>query len=203
MSFADRTIREFLADLSARTPTPGGGATAAVCAALGAAQAEMVVAYSIGKKSLVRHEPVLREAQRVLENARAMFLRLADEDAEAYGEVNRLHGLPAEHPDRARLAEAVARSLLVPAMVLAAAADVLGRLATLPGMTNKALRSDLAIAALLVHAAAESSRWNIAACAAMMEDSGTAQRALAEADEVLARCGQWREAVAKGAAPEA
>lgn len=198
MPFGERTIREFLTDLASRTPTPGGGAAAAVCGALGTAQAEMVVAYSIGKKSLAEHEPVLREAQKVLANAREVFLRLADEDAEAYAEVNRLQKLPPETPERARLGEAIARSMLVPSMALAAAADVLGRLATLPPITNKALHSDLGIAAELVYAAGKASRWNIAACAAMQEDSQAARKTLVEADGVLARCGDWRAAVSRG-----
>ena len=41
---------------------PGGGSVAALAGALAAAMGEMVLNYSIGKKDLAAHEPVLREA---------------------------------------------------------------------------------------------------------------------------------------------
>src|SRR5262245_5876212 len=81
---ASYTIADFLEALAARTPTPGGGAVASAVGATAAALARMVVAYSLGKKSLAAHQPALEIAARELDVARALLLRLADEDAAAY-----------------------------------------------------------------------------------------------------------------------
>ena len=43
-------MRAFLTDLAARSPTPGGGSLAALLGALAASQAQMVIAYTLGKK---------------------------------------------------------------------------------------------------------------------------------------------------------
>jgi formiminotetrahydrofolate cyclodeaminase len=90
MTLASLTLDEFLRQTAAKTPTPGGGAVACTTGALAAALAGMVVSYSLGKKSLAPHQPDLEQAARSLENARSLFLRLADEDAQGISVVNRI-----------------------------------------------------------------------------------------------------------------
>src|SRR5262249_43764940 len=80
-SFAHQSLNDFLASIAFKTPTPGGGAVASTVAALAAALAQMVVAYSAGKKSLAQHEPTLQSSLKTLERARQILLQLADEDA--------------------------------------------------------------------------------------------------------------------------
>jgi formiminotetrahydrofolate cyclodeaminase len=62
-----------LAQIAAKSPTPGGGAVACATGALAAALAGMVVSYSLGKKSLAAHQADLEKAAHALENARALF----------------------------------------------------------------------------------------------------------------------------------
>src|SRR5262245_33046677 len=87
---ASLTLHDFLAQVGAKTPAPGGGAVASAAGAIAAALAKMVVSYSIGKKSLAEHQPMLQQAAGSLERASALLLALADEDAAAYGLVNEL-----------------------------------------------------------------------------------------------------------------
>ena len=49
-SVADRPIGGFIASLSARTAIPGGGAAAAIAAALGCAAGAMAARYTTGPK---------------------------------------------------------------------------------------------------------------------------------------------------------
>jgi formiminotetrahydrofolate cyclodeaminase len=176
---------DLLRSLASKTPTPGGGAAASAVGALAAALAEMVVAYSVGKKSLAEHGPTLEAARHTLENARALLLRLADEDAAAYGAVNELGRLPESDPRRQRELPAATRaSVQIPAAVIAASTDLLRLMERLAPITNRHLRSDLAIAAVLAEAAARASRWNVLVNAPLLGAAGDG--AVAEADRAVA-----------------
>lgn len=162
-SFSSQSVTDFLTSVAAKSPTPGGGAVASVVGALAAALAQMVVNYSVGKKNLAAHEPALRAALPRLEIARRLLLQLSDEDAAAYGAVNELSRLPETDARRvAELPAATKASVQVPMAVAAACVDLLRLFESLGPITNRHLRSDLAIAAVLADAAARSSRWNIA-----------------------------------------
>jgi len=182
MVFAD-----LLAALAAKTPTPGGGATAAAAGALGAAQAQMVVAYSLGTKDLADHQAMLREADGFLARARTLFLELADEDAAAYARLNALQKLPEGDARKAsELPEAVRAAVQAPMSVVAAAADTLRLVATFPGRTNKYLASDVAVAAIMLRAAAEAGACNVRINTPMLPEA--ARPAMTAAlDDMLAR----------------
>lgn len=176
---------DLLSAIAAKTPTPGGGAVASAVGALSAALAEMVVAYSVGKKSLAPHAPALDSAKVRLENARGLLLQLADEDASAYGAVNELSRLPESDPRRAELPAAIAASVQVPAAVMAACTDLLRLMEDLAPITNKQLKSDLAIAAILAEATARASRWNILVNAPSLPDPASRDSALTTADRAI------------------
>jgi formiminotetrahydrofolate cyclodeaminase len=152
----------FLDALAAKTPTPGGGAVASAVGATGAALARKVVGYSLGKKSLAAHQPALELAARELDVARALLLRLADEDAAAYSLVSELQKLPETDPRRvAEWPTAVAAAIAAPRATAAACSDLLRLLESLAPITNRQLRSDLTIAAVLAEAGAKAGWWNV------------------------------------------
>lgn len=161
----------FLDEIGAKTPAPGGGAVASAAGALGAALARMVVAYSIGKKNLAEHQGTLERASKMLSKAGEILLVLADEDAAAYALVNELSKLPEDDARRmAEYAGAVEAAVNVPRAVVGTCCDVLRLLEQLAPITNKHLRSDLAIAAILAEAAAKSGWWNVAVNLTLIED---------------------------------
>ncbi len=87
----DQTITEFLDQLAARVPAPGGGATAALHAAQAAALLTMVARYSDGAKydaDVMQH--VITEA----EELRGDALTLAEMDAAAFSAVTDAYALP-------------------------------------------------------------------------------------------------------------
>lgn len=147
--------------VAAKAPTPGGGAVACYVGALGAALSTMVVNYSTGKKNLVEHEPMLRGAVGRLQRAREVLLRLAEEDAQAYGLTNELSRLPETDPRRAGLAAAQLASAQVPLAAAAACCDLLRLLLELSTRTNRHLRSDLEIGAILAEAGIRTSACNV------------------------------------------
>jgi formiminotetrahydrofolate cyclodeaminase len=156
------TFAELLDRVAAKSPTPGGGAVASAVGALAAALAQMVVNYSLGKKNLAPHQPQLESDLADLERAGRLMLDLAAEDAAAYASVNELSRLPEGDARRVRdLPAATQASVDAPLATIAASLALLRRFEALAARTNRHLRSDLAIAAILAHAAARASRWNV------------------------------------------
>ena len=83
--FRNHTLKEYLDQLAAREPVPGGGSAAALTAAMGAGLISMVARYSIGRKGQTREAD--RKFQVLLkksEELRSQFLALVDLDAQAY-----------------------------------------------------------------------------------------------------------------------
>jgi formiminotetrahydrofolate cyclodeaminase len=173
MSLRSFTVADFMNQLGAKTPAPGGGAAASVAGALAASLARMVVAYSVGKKSLAEHQGTLERAAVILARASEMLLELADEDAAAYALVNELSRLPETDARRGReWGGAVDASINVPRAVVGACADLLRLMESLCAITNTQLRSDLAIAAILTEAAGRSGWWNVRVNLAFITDAG-------------------------------
>lgn len=158
----EMSVGVFLDEVGSKSPAPGGGAVASITGALAAALGRMVVAYSVGKKSLAEHQPALERARQLLGRTSDMLLELAREDAMAYESVNALMKLP--ESDERRIAEwasAVEAAVNAPRAVAGACADLLRLLESLAPITNRHLRSDLAIAAVLADAGARSGWWNV------------------------------------------
>jgi formiminotetrahydrofolate cyclodeaminase len=162
MRLEEQTVGEFLEAVASKTPTPGGGAVAGQTAATGIALAEMVLAFSIDKKSLADMRDRNIASREVCAAARGDALRLADADAVAYGALNALWKLDENDPVReAQWDDAVDCAIAVPLEVLDLCERIVGELDDLVERTNPLLASDLAIAAVLVEAAARSALWNI------------------------------------------
>lgn len=161
-SISASSVGGFLEQLSAKVPAPGGGAAAALTGATAAATAAMVVSYSLGKKSLAEFEDVNENAMAQLTRARLMFLSLGDEDAIGYGQLNALWKLDKDDPIRvAKWDDAVAGAIAPPRAMLALSIELLRLCQRLIETTNKQLKSDLGVAAVLGQATARSAAWNI------------------------------------------
>ncbi len=197
MSFSSLSVSNFLAQTAAKQPTPGGGAVAGLTGALAAALAQMVVSYSLNKKNLAQHQPLLEDAAKRLERARAMLLELADEDAAAYGLVNELTKLPETDPRRVQLPAAMRASVDVPLSVAACATDLLRLMCELAGKSNAYLRSDLAIAAVLAEATARSAAWNVNINVPQLADAREREVVSRQTHEMVTRAKQLAAEIEK------
>lgn len=179
-------LDEFLGAVASKAPTPGGGAVASVVGALAAALARMVVAYSVDRKSLAEHRPMLVDAEARLARAQAVLLALADADAEAYGVLNETMKTAKDDPRRAERIAAAARDAIAPPQAaMALGIDLLRLFEELAGKTNKTLGSDLRIAAILAEALVRCAAENVRVNLPMLDDEVLAEETGMECDRSI------------------
>ncbi|GAB4551680.1 MAG: hypothetical protein Tsb0013_13820 [Phycisphaerales bacterium] len=183
-SIGGQRVDELLASIGAKTPAPGGGAVTGLVGAVGAALAQMVVAYSVGSKKLESHRPALEQAAERLRDARDQLLALADADAQAYAHYN---ALEKDDPQRPSAALACIR---VPLDVIDTCARLMDLCRDLAPISNRYLRSDLAIAAILTEAVARASMCNVRINLPLVADGGLAASSRERGEAGLARCAE-------------
>jgi methenyltetrahydrofolate cyclohydrolase len=152
------TIADFLDQLAARLPTPGGGATAALDAAQAAALVAMVARYSQGPDL----ERIVAQADELRRDA----LALADADAEAFGAVATAYALPrgSQEEKQARsaaIAVGLAGAARPPANVIRTALLVTELAEDLLPAANRNVITDVGAAAAAARAAVVTSQLNI------------------------------------------
>ena len=196
----DARMSDWLDGLADRTPTPGGGAVAALCAASAAALLEMVANYTTGPKWADREEAmraVLAEGAEL----RARSAQLAQDDVEAFGAVGAAYALPggtrvAKAARGAAVLEATRGAAEPPVQVGRVAARLVAIADAMVEPANPNVLSDVGVAAASARAALSGSVTNIVVNAAALDDAAALplraeaaelERAMAQADEVVAR----------------
>jgi formiminotetrahydrofolate cyclodeaminase len=110
MKIQDQKLVDFLDAVASKTPTPGGGAVAAVTGAMAASLVEMVCNLTIGKKSYPEvQDEMIRVAERASELSQEL-LDLADKDSEAFEKVMGAY----KTEDKAKIKGALLTAIEVP-----------------------------------------------------------------------------------------
>ncbi len=198
----DDTIGDFLDQLAARVPAPGGGASAALSAAQAAALLAMVARYTTGDK-YAEHAETVRSVLAESEAVRDRAARLAEDDAAAFAVVSDAYRLPKAAPEeKAARTAAIQRALhgaaQPPASTITAAGHLVELAETLLPISNRNVITDVAVAAELARAAAASARLNVEINVAGLTDEDARLAfldVLAGVDEVLARAEKVTAAV--------
>ena len=159
---ATQTISHFLAATAAKQPAPGGGSVTALVGALAAAMGEMVVQYSLGKKSLEPFTEELTATAAELLRARQLMLELMVEDQSAYEAFSSLRKLPPDDPERLKLwAPTLLACISVPQAMAAAGVAILNLCDRMVNIVNPHLLSDLAVCADLAMATTRCALYNV------------------------------------------
>ena len=144
-SLLDQPVRDFLDQLAARTPTPGGGGAAAVTGAMAAGLVAMAARFS------ARQLPEAADLASRADELRRRAADLADLDAQAYTAVLEALRLPREAGQRR---EALEGAALVP-LEIAEIGARMGQLAVrVAEAGNPNLRGDAVTGAVLAAASA-------------------------------------------------
>lgn len=158
--YIDQPLRSYLDDLASSQPAPGGGSTAALSGAMGAALASMVCRLTLGKSDYAQVQQEIEELLGQSERLRSRFQQLMQEDIEAYGRLSASYKLP-RTTDEERAArtvaiqEQLAGAALVPLEVAERAAELVQYCQRIAEIGNTTVLSDVAAGALLAASAAE------------------------------------------------
>jgi formiminotetrahydrofolate cyclodeaminase len=158
--YIDETLQHYLDDLASALPAPGGGSTAALSGAMGAALASMVCRLTIGKAAYAGVQQEIEELLKRTEHLRLRFQQLIQEDIDAYGRLSACYKLPREtNQERATRTEAIQKQLveaaLVPLEVAERAAELVQRCERIIEIGNATVLSDVATGAILASSAGE------------------------------------------------
>jgi formiminotetrahydrofolate cyclodeaminase len=141
--YKDKSLKQYLDDLTAKLPAPGGGSAAALNAAMGVALIGMVVNFTLGKPKYAEYENELKKILEKSEKLRNEFLNLVDLDVVAYKSKN------------------LRDALNVPFMVCRLCFEAAQVCPPLIKKGNINLISDVAVAAVLLESAFTSANFNV------------------------------------------
>ncbi len=160
----DGTVTEFLDRLAARSPTPAGGAVAALCTAQAAALVAMVARYCDGG-------PLVERAEDLVARSR----QLARDDEQAFGEVAAAWALPRDGADARARRTAIDAALLhaaePQARVVETAIDILVLIDQLRHSARPGIAADLVAAGEVARAGAAIARMNVESNLRTLPDS--------------------------------
>ena len=179
---------DFLESTAAGTPTPGGGAVAALAGALGAALAEMVANLTAGRK---KYADVAEEAARVQQEAAQLRLELLDAvaaDAAAFNDLLAVYRDQSLEGDARTVAveEKTTVAGEVPLQVLRLARDVVRLAQSMARSGNANAVTDATAGGIMARAAAEVAALNVKINGTGLQDKARAQAWSDEVDSLVA-----------------
>lgn len=186
----EQTVGGWLDELASGAPAPGGGAVAAMHAAMAAALVSMVCELTIGRPKYAAHEQTMRNVLAEAGERRQEAVELAEADAAAFTGVTDAYRLPkATDEEKANRTAAIQDALVaaaeVPLRTAAVAGEILELARRIRSGANVNVLSDVAVAAVSARAAMQAAAVNVEVNRASMTD--VIARARLEAE--LARIG--------------
>lgn len=189
--YASLPLDEFLNDLAARTSAPGAGTVAALTGSVAAAQAQMVVSFSLDRPQAADRAPRLQQLNEELNNARETFLQLMGEDIEAYEHFAATRRAGKEGETQ----RALARAIAVPMEIIVMAGAVVARLDEIKASVNPRLLAELKVAAILCYSAARSACTIARINLESLTNQKERERLDVQLDQLVGRAGRHRNAI--------
>ncbi|MDD5136222.1 MAG: cyclodeaminase/cyclohydrolase family protein [Candidatus Omnitrophica bacterium] len=152
-------IKDYLNDLAAKKPAPGGGSAAALAGAIGVSLMSMVANYTAGNPKYKVNEAEMADILKRSEKYRAGLQALIDKDVEAYARLS--SGMKKVAKDSPELDKLFKEAMEPPFEMCKIAAEALGLCKRLVGAGNKNLITDTAIAAIMLESAFFSAKFNV------------------------------------------
>ena len=191
----DLTVKHFAEETSRESPAPGGGTIAAYMGTLAAALGTMVANLSSHKRGWdAQWEKFSRWADRGQEQI-AELLELVDEDTEAFNRIMSAFALPKQTAeDKAARSKAIQEATLyatqVPLHTMQAAYRTFDICRAMAEEGNPNSVSDAGVGALAARAAVLGAGLNVKINAGGLKDRETADRLIAEANQLIAKANE-------------
>jgi glutamate formiminotransferase len=167
-------VEPFVEQLAAPTATPGGGSASAAAGAMAAGLAAMVASMSRGKKAYLQYESQLSAAIAKLSALREELKAAVDADADAYEMVMKAYKAAKsadENEGEVLIESGLRQATNVPLGVAEKASEVETIAASLEGITNPHMKSDLTTARALAAAAITGALANVEINLASLKDA--------------------------------
>jgi formiminotetrahydrofolate cyclodeaminase len=187
----DLKIGDWLDDLASESSAPGGGAAAALDAAVGAALISMVCNLTIGRPKYAEYDDINKAALETATKLRGEALELAEADEAAFTKVTDAYKLPrATDEEKAARTAAIQASLIdaagVPLRTAALCAEIIALAVKIEPGSNTNLISDVAVAAASARAALDSAALNVEINLGAMNDAAKRDALAAELKQYTA-----------------
>jgi glutamate formiminotransferase/formiminotetrahydrofolate cyclodeaminase len=197
----DRSIRDFLDELSTDSPAPGGGSVASLMGALSAALAAMVASLTTGKQGYEDAWQAMKEIGLEAQLLKDAYQADIDRDTDAFHELMKAMKMPRTTPAEVTarkdaLGRATKGAIEVPLAVLersVRAAELAREVAT---KGNRSSLSDAGVAALAARACAEGAFQNVLINLPGIEDHDWAQATMQRARSALSKVRSVADSVA-------
>ena len=199
----DKSLDQFLEELSSSAPVPGGGGASAAAGAMAASLGSMVANLTTGKKKYAEYQTEIEEIIVKAQALRDVFKALIVKDAECFEPLSKAYSIPKDEPGRdEKLEECLKVAASAPyEMVLKAeeTAEVLARLAVIG---SRLAISDVGVGATLCTSAAEGAAMNVYINTKLMKDRDYAadlnDKTLKAVENVKKSCSETYMAVQNG-----
>lgn len=191
-----QSLERFLNQLADRSPTPGGGSATGVAGALGCALAQMVVAYSVNKKTAPDVRVEAEAASSRLRRADELIRALISQDAAAYAAMTDA-ARSAKEDSSARTAhqDAILAAIAVPMEMAALASNALAVMDDFKAQTSRYLLSDLGIAAVLADATVRATRYTVRVNARELSDGARRAAIQEEIEQITDHAARHRASI--------
>ena len=166
MKLAEMTVTQFADVLASDAPAPGGGSTAALAGALGAALTAMVCRLTEGRKKYEEYQDHILEVKEKATALQAKFIDVMDRDTEAFMVISNAYGMPkATDEEKAARSAAIQAGLVksteTPMEMMELSAETIALTESLLGKFNTASASDLGVGALTLRTAVQGAWLNV------------------------------------------
>lgn len=159
--YTDRPLKDYLDDLAAKRPAPGGGSAAALAAAVGASLMAMVANYSVGK---TKEKDLDRKISDMLDKIKGYereLRQLIDEDIRAYEKLSKGLKTVAGGVDTSDRDELYKDAIEPPFLVCELTHHCIRLCRELAICGNRNLITDTAIAAIMLEGAFFAAKYNV------------------------------------------
>ncbi len=186
----DKSVQAFIDELASKSPTPGGGSTAAIMGAQAAALISMVCNLTIGKPKYAEAEVEMRTLLEKSEALRELLTGMIKADIDAFERLMETYGLPKDSDEEKSVRSdaiqtALKEATIIPLSCAHACVETiaLSRIAADKG--NLGVISDAGVAVMAAYGALKSAALNVYINANNLKDRAFADEKLAELEIIL------------------
>jgi formiminotetrahydrofolate cyclodeaminase len=195
MTYADRTLAEFVDAIAAGDPTPGGGSAAAVVGATGASLVEMVCNLTVGREAYADVEAELEDVRASMQETRGRLFELADEDSAAFETLMAAYRTSEAEGRAEAIQDATKHATEVPLETAEACLAVIEHAVPVARKGNENAVTDGGTGALLAHAALQAALYNVEINLGTIDDEEFVDETAARADEIEERAAEALDTV--------